>query len=287
MQRDMRSRFHLRLLAALAVVMGLAACTIGPAATRGPQTPFPTNAVVRLRDAIPATLAQGSADFEFDAIITGSKTIRYGTAYGGSGSSTLGEPRQMKMTADFGALGLGQIEVIVDGARTYLTGGFLDPLLDTGEWVVIDEASDDPEVVELVDATGRASDISIVLYYLYGESGPVVQRPPQTLRGLPAARYALTLDLDRAADEAPVEVRDSLAGYIDTLRETGIERTLDAEVWIQDDGLIHRIILAYSIEPLKGGGTMRVTYDFVDFGDPVELVTPAPKKVVPLEKLLR
>jgi hypothetical protein len=46
------------------------------------------------------------------------------------------------------------------------------------------------------------------------------------------------------------------------------------------------VILAYSFEVLKGGGTLRVTYDFVDFGDPVSLELPDSDLVVPLEDLL-
>ena len=270
---------------ALLVALLVAGCA-GPAATRAPDpTPFPTNAVVRLRDAIPATLARETVDFEFDAVITGSTKIKYGTAYGGTGVSTLGGKSRMAMTADFSELGLGELEIMLDEAEAYLRGGFLEARLKPGQWAVIGADSKDPDVIAMSEAIGRAGDIAIVIYFLYGETGPVAQRPPQPLRGLPADRFAVTVDLERAADEAPAGARDSLLLYIDDLRSAGVERTLDAEAWLQD-GLIRRLILTYSIEALKGGGTMRITYDFLDFGDPVVLALPKARDIVPIEDLL-
>lgn len=268
-----------------AVALAVVGC-VAPAATpRTEPTPFPTNATVRLAEAIVATLDQGTVRFEFGGIVTGSSQIRYGTRFSAIGTSTLGEPHQMQMSADFADLGLGTLTAIVDGDRTYLTGGFLESILKQGQWVLIDPDTDDPEAQQIVEATGRASDVAVVLYYLYGQSGPLALRPPQQLRGLPADRLVLTIDLERAADEVPDEVHDSVRGDIDALLEAGMKRTLEGEVWLQG-GLIRRIILTYSFEVLKGGGTLRVTYDFVDFGDPVDLQLPDADKVVPLENLL-
>jgi hypothetical protein len=265
--------------------LAVAGC-LAPAATpRTEPTPFPTNATVRLADAIASTLAQRTVRFEFGGIVTGSSQIRYGTRFSAIGTSTLGEPHQMEMTADFADLGLGTVTAIEDGDRMYLTGGFLDSILKPGRWVLIDPDTRDSEAQQIVEATGRASDVAVVLYYLYGESGPVALRPPQQLRGLPADRLVLTIDLERAADTVPDAVRQSVRGDIDALLEAGMKRTLEGEVWIQQ-GLIRRVILTYSFEVLKGGGTLRVTYDFVDFGDPVSLELPDSDLVVPLEDLL-
>jgi hypothetical protein len=268
-----------------AIALAVAGC-LAPAATpRTEPTPFPTNATVRLADAIASTLAQRTVRFEFGGIVTGSSQIRYGTRFSAIGTSTLGEPHQMEMTADFADLGLGTVTAIEDGDRMYLTGGFLDSILKPGRWVLIDPDTRDSEAQQIVEATGRASDVAVVLYYLYGESGLVALRPPQQLRGLPADRLVLTIDLERAADTVPDAVRQSVRGDIDALLEAGMKRTLEGEVWIQQ-GLIRRVILTYSFEVLKGGGTLRVTYDFVDFGDPVSLELPDSDLVVPLEDLL-
>ena len=264
----------------------LVAGCAGPAATRGPDpAPFPTNAVVRLRDAIPATLARETVDFEFDAVITGSTKIKYGTAYGGTGVSTLGGTSRMALTADFSELGLGELEIMLDEASAYLRGGFLSSRLKPGQWAVIGPGSKDADVIAISEAIGRAGDVSIVIFFLHGETGPVAQRPPQPLRGLPADRFAVTVDLERAADEAPGAVRESLLLYIEDLRTAGVERTLDAEAWVQE-GIIRRLILTYTIATLKGGGMMRITYDFLDFGDPIELALPKAKDTIPIERLL-
>lgn len=273
-------------LAGLAAALLVSACGMSSGATRGPDaTPVPTNAVVRLRESIPATLAQETVDFEFDAVVTGSSKIRYGTRYGGRGVSTLGGKNRLEMTADFSGLGLGELDIILDGDRAYLHGGFLGSLVKPREWVLIDGDSDDPDVVPLGDAIERASDVSIVMYYLYGETGPVVQRPPQTLRGTPAERYAVAIDLELAADKAPSGMAESLEGYIDDLADAGVERALDAEVWLQE-GLIRRVILTYHYKFSAGGGQQRITYDFLDFGDPVEPTLPAQRDIVRIEDVL-
>ncbi len=279
-------RRAIALLVGLLLTILATGCAVPPAGPRGPDpTAFPTNAVVKLRDSIPATFAQETVDFEFDAIVTGSSTIKYGTSYGGRGVSTLGGKNRLEMIADFSELGLGELDIILDEDRAYLHGGFLEALVRPREWVLIDSESDDPEVATLADAIGRASDVSIVVYYLYGETGPVVQRPPQTLRGTPADRFAVTLDLELAADKAPAPVAESLQGYIEDLGTAGVERTLDSEVWLQE-GLIRRVILTYNYKASKGGGQQRITYDFLDFGDPVEPTLPAKRAIVKIEDIL-
>jgi hypothetical protein len=279
------NRRVIALLVVLLVTILAAGCAT-PAAPRGPDpTAFPTNAVVKLRDSIPATFAEETVDFEFDAIVTGSSTIRYGTSYGGRGVSTLGGKNSLEMIADFSELGLGELDIILDDDRAYLHGGFLEDLVRPREWVLIDGDSDDPDVATLADAVGRAGDVSIVVYFLYGETGPVAQRPPQTLRGTPADRFAVTLDLELAADKAPADVAESLQGYIEDLGTAGVERTLDSEVWVQE-GLIRRVILTYRYKMSKGGGQQRITYDFLDFGDPVEPTLPAQRDIVRIEDIL-
>lgn len=89
--------------------------------------------------------------------------------------------------------------------------------------------------------------------------------------GVRTTHLEVTIDLERlpADDPADRAVRDRLL-------ESGLT-TVPFDVWVDDDDLIRRVIVA--VEDPGGEGTVRTTSDFSDFGVEVDVEAPADDQV--------
>ncbi len=302
-----------RSIAALLVALPMVGCTTGPtpspavsaaptaAVSPSPATPTaaPTAAptpsaapeptgdplIGEIRAAAAATIAENTVTYEQTAEFNGSAVIRDGTTFSATGATSFGEPRQMTIRGDFTDLGLGKLRMILDGDLLYMRGAVVETLVDPGQWLLVDLSSDDPRAVPFLSLTSGQNDSSLTMYFLYGATGPVEVLPDDTIHGQTATRYRTAVDLDLAAEQVPEEARESLLDNIAALRTGGVERTLEADVWIGEDGLIHRVDYLYTVGRVAGGGTMDVTNVFDDFGAPLDLGIPDDEDVVNLEDL--
>ena len=55
------------------------------------------------------------------------------------------------------------------------------------------------------------------------------------------------------------------------------------DVWVGQDGRIHRLRYVYQLGPVSGGGTMESVIDFSEFGEPLRLGIPPDRQVVRVE----
>jgi hypothetical protein len=104
--------------------------------------------------------------------------------------------------------------------------------------------------------------------------------------GTPTHRYTVELDLDGPLDLLPADVRSSMLDNVAALRTGGIDRKIKADVSIGADGLIHRVSYLYTVGTISGGGHLRSSYDFLAFGEPLDLGIPDTSSIVPLEDVL-
>jgi len=79
--------------------------------------------------AVETTAAAGSVALDMTVEFNGSSAVPDGTTIGMTGGSTLGDPRRAELSADFGALGVGRIEMLIDEDQVYMRGGVFDDLL--------------------------------------------------------------------------------------------------------------------------------------------------------------
>ncbi len=101
--------------------------------------------------------------------------------------------------------------------------------------------------------------------------GDVEALGEEPVRGVPASRYRLTLDLERLIETAPPRHR---AGLRKELDERG--RKLEpVEIWIDGAGLARRVRIVVDSDP--------VSIDFFDFGIEVGLQAPAADQVEDLD----
>jgi hypothetical protein len=154
-----------------------------------------------------------------------------------------------------------------------------------GKWLLVDLRSDDPRAAGFKDLASGQNDSSLLLYFLYGAQEPVTALPDEALGGQPMRRFSMPVDLDAAIAAAPVEARESLEANVEALTTGGLSTTVQGDVWIGADGLVHRVDYEYTLGAASGGGTMLVTCVFTEFGAPLDLGVPADADVVALEDL--
>jgi hypothetical protein len=255
-------------------------CALVPACG-GPDAPTSLGSSGSIRRAAETTLATGSAAFEQRVTFEGSPLE---ADIVGTGAVEFGVPRQMQ--GSFEVPGVGTFELIVDDTTLYLGGSLAADLVgDERSWVKVDLGSDDPRVRDLQDLATGQNDASLLLYYLYGAIGELEAIGSRSIGGVEATGYHVTVDLETALAKVPSEAKEALRLNIEEIRGSGVMPELDAEVWIDEDGLVRRTVYEYVGVDQLGGGTARAVSDLSAFGEPVELAIPEPDQVVSIEDL--
>jgi len=176
------------------------------------------------------------------------------------------------------------IEIVVDGATTYLRMPLLASLTGVDGWLSMSAAdlgqSGDPlglgagatNPLQLLEALrGVSSHIETI-----GESGD-----GETYG------YEVTVDLTKAAEQLPEAMRDA---YLEQLASLGTTE-LPLEVWVDADGLVRALDvdladLAAGSEDLAGFESGRLEVRFSDYGADVTVEVPDPADVTPFREVL-
>lgn len=232
------------------------------------------------------TAATGSVALDMTLEFNGSSSVPDGTTIAMTGGSTLGDSRRADLSADFESLGIGRIEMLVDDERVYMRGGVFDKLLSRvpgkQDWLFVDLSSSDPAVDQFRSLSTGQNDATLLVYFIFGASGQIRDLGAEEVGGVSTTHYALTADLERAKAEAPADIAEALQASIDQLEAGGVETQLDADIWIDDDGLIRRVSYVYHLSEKAGGGQMVATVTFSEFGEPIEFDIPSPDEVLPV-----
>jgi hypothetical protein len=290
----MRSRsFATALLigALLVPAMALPATAQSPAAAASPApvSASPAASVAigdpDLARAVEATVGSGTVRTTFSLAFGGGGTVPDGASITGSGQTSFGLERQQQLSMDMTAFGIGAFELIVDGDTLYVKGLPFGTDVPADTWLKADLTSDDPNVATLRSLASGNNDASLLLYYLLGAPGPAELVGEETIDGVATRHLRASLELDRALALVPAEIRETLAQNLAEIKQGGVEPVLEGDVWIDANDLVHRISLAYDLGDLAGGGTMTVTFDFRQHGEPLDLGIPAPEETVDLATL--
>jgi hypothetical protein len=233
-------------------------------------------------DAAEATLAEGSAAFDQTVIFEGSRSIPDGTEVTGFGASSFGSPTQMQGSFDYGAQ-LGTIQMIVSDSNVYFRGSVTANITgDPDLWLLVDVESDGEYSAFYRDlaAGAGANDISLILSYLYGLDDQAETIGSESIGGVAATGYRTSVSVSLAAMEAPYALRDSLQANLAEIMSSDAWTELDAEIWIDRDGLIRRVVYVYELGDESGGGRARMICDLSEFGEHESVETPDPSEVV-------
>jgi hypothetical protein len=275
MQRGVRSRFLVT--TAFVSAIALAACGGGSS----PKSAAP--GVLKLISATPdRTAAAKTARFNGGvAVETGGQTVdlQFDGAFDFS-------TRAASITMDLGQLGLplgggGRVEVrVVDGVLYMNLGGLAGAAgsglsLPAGKsWMKLD-------VNGLVQSAGGSgsgrlgalggADPSGALDALRGVSSDVEDLGAETIRGTETTHYRVHLDLAKALQQVPPDLRNQVKEGLDALG-TG---TIPADVWIGADGMLRKLTMTMDGSKLgTKGGSVGVTFELYDFGAAVDVHAP-------------
>jgi len=150
----------------------------------------------------------------------------------------------------------GQMEMIYDGANAYL------------------RHADGWTGISLTDPGGPLGPYDPLwpLDALFGASDDAVEIGPEAVRGVPATRYRLTVDLGRADAALPAGVSVPSGPYRALSR-------MPAEVWLDAAGLARRI--SVSSEPAAAADKQVWSIvELWDFGVTADITPPAPDEVL-------
>jgi hypothetical protein len=185
-----------------------------------------------------------------------------------------------------GGVQLGEIDLLLDGFTLYMNLPFLETA-GLKPWVEIDlQALAQEGGFDLGSLRGLSqTDPTQVLQYLRAASDDIEEVGEEDVRGVGTTRYRMSIDLDKVARQAPEEAR---AAIEELLAESGLE-TIPAEVWIDDDGLVRRIELAYEGMEFTPGqkGDMNLRLELHDYGVEVDVQAPPADQVMSFRDLLQ
>ena len=211
---------------------------LGPSTSATPEL---DESVAELIAAAETSLATGTVRVAQTIEFEGSSIIPDDTSAWAQGQATLDQPRRMHLTADFSALQLGKLEMFVDDSLVYMHGPVFDQLAGEGKWLLVDLESSDPAAAPFKSLASGQNDVGMALAYLYGATEPVVATASNPIDGQIMRHLETEIDLELARERIPADQSEALEDLIASMRVAGIERKLDAEVWIGGvDGLVHR-----------------------------------------------
>lgn len=186
------------------------------------------------------------------------------------------------------------VTVVVDGATVYEHVPQLAEAADGKEWFKLDfdtigEYAGIEDLGTL--AQSQNTDPSTFLQYLRGASGEVTEVGKERVGGADTTWYSLSVDVEKAAADAPAEQRATIRQIVETF---GI-RTIPTEVWIDGEGRARRVKQVFDYTKAAGGGkipadalprSVTMTLEFSDFGTPVTVTVPPASEVADLFEVL-
>lgn len=251
--------------------------------------------IATLRSAPDLAAEAGSARFEMVFSIDlpeGATEMRAVGAYSGD---------RMRMEMDLGSMlsGLAEasgealppgmdepMEMVIDGDTTYLRMPMLDMLTGTDGWLSA-TAADLGDAGAAFGLGGTATSPTQILETLRGVADDVEEVGREEIRGVSTTHHRATLDLERVLDSIPKEQRAQMEDQLGSL-DGSDAGSVPLDVWIGDDGLPRRIVMAFhnmgAAMALPGSATM--TMELFDYGDDVDVEVPPPSEVTPLADVM-
>jgi hypothetical protein len=176
------------------------------------------------------------------------------------------------------ARGLMPDEMRIDGTTVYMRMPGIAALRSGKSWVRFDAAELAAQQgldQSLFGSQLGRNDPSQFLEYLKGASDRVQEIGRDEVRGVPATHYHAVIDMTKAPAGLTDAQRAHYEQAIAELAERSGLTELPTDVWIDDEGLLRRIVMNVSLSaPGAGSASMLMTMDLFDFG--VEIVVEAP-----------
>ena len=225
------------------------------------------------------------------AVTGGPQTVHVG----GEGVFDL-QAQRGRLSFDMSSLGLpgaaGRSEMILAGNVVYMKLPVESSQLQGRPWLKLDlaavagQSGIDLERLKQL----RNNDPTGSLNFLRGVSDDVKEVGKEDVRGTETTHYTATVDLTKAAEQAPPDVRDDVQ---QAAQQLGTSR-LPVDAWIDEDGRLRRERFSIDLSKVQTpgggggvpGGTLTTTVELFDFGVDVEVSEPPPEQVTDLTTLV-
>ena len=116
---------------------------------------------------------------------------------------------------------------------------------------------------------------------LRGLSGEVEELGSEEIDGVDTNHYRFDVSIDEALEELDEEDRAALEQSFEAL---GDLETIPMELWITDDGLPIRQVMAFDLTDAGLTGTMRIQIDMSDFGVDVPVEPPPAEEIISFDE---
>lgn len=157
-------------------------------------------------------------------------------------------------------------------------------------WAMIDmQALGESQGMDIgaMSQLGGGNDPSQILQFLSGVSGTVETVGEEEVRGVNTTHYRADIDLDKAAEQAPKELRDGVRMSVEAMKAQLGATSLPMDVWIGEDGYVHRMGMKIETgEDAPQRFTMDMTMEFYDFGSPVSITVPDASQVYDMTDMM-
>ncbi len=221
-------------------------------------------------DAALATMAEGTFRYEVEVRSADPDDARPPVT--GRGQVSFGEPVQFRFAADDASALSSSADIIFDGERAFFPAG---ARLPPDTWLVVDLG---PPLADVV----RDS-----LLRRYGASALVLVAPlgatearmtgEDAVRGVTTRRFVADVDIATAREHVPDVGLPAYDAQVAGFEARGTALTHELEVWVDPEG---RVVRTRYRQEVSSSQSIVVTYEFSDFGAPMDAAPPAGAEVL-------
>src|SRR5262245_7696973 len=168
---------------------------------------------------------------------------------------------------------------ILDDRAFFRLPFFYELLPDVKPWIEFQSNTEDVDAASdrLMDVTGGTDPSTVLSLLKAASSSGVTSEGTEEIRGIDTTHYSAEVDLAKAIDSAPKRDRRALRRSLRILKSADAETIVPVDVWVDREGLARRVRQAW---PVVDDEEFEMTFDYFDFGVPVDVKAPASDQVM-------
>jgi hypothetical protein len=197
----------------------------------------------------------------------------------GTGQVSFGDPSQFRFASPGVEGTVPATEVIYDGERLFSRGRDT-PYLPEDTWVVIDL---EPGTMGQQLLLRQYGNYSLVLVVPLGVTS-ADEAGRESIGSREITRYVTQVDIAAARPHLTESLLPAYESQLNTFNSGGVPLMHEVEVWVDTEGRIARTRYVQELEG-QDVDALVVTYDFEDYGAPMDVAPPAGAEVLTIDEV--